>query len=55
MNMPAAMMSKRPALRPGMSEPNSVSTPSTCAMPIFASTALATSGASPVSLPSGVA
>ena len=38
-----------------MSEPNSVSTPSTCGMPIFFSTALATSGASPVSLPSGVA
>ena len=48
-------MSKRPACRPGISEPNSVSTPSTWVMPILASTALTTSGDSPVSLPSGVA
>jgi hypothetical protein len=34
MNMPAAMTSNRLALSPGISEPNSVRTPSTCGMPM---------------------
>src|SRR5687768_3765629 len=46
--MPAATMSKRPAFRPGISEPNSVITASTSSMPISPRTCLAISGASPV-------
>ncbi|MNN91932.1 hypothetical protein D3C81_2101190 [compost metagenome] len=52
MYMPAAITSKRPARRPGINEPHSVSTPSTVLMPIFSKMTLAISGDSPVTLPS---
>ncbi|MND00447.1 hypothetical protein D3C83_190680 [compost metagenome] len=46
------MTSKRPALSPGISEPNSVSTPSISGTPIVASTARAISSALPTTMAS---
>ncbi|MCY1307907.1 hypothetical protein D9M70_578730 [compost metagenome] len=49
--MPAAITSKRPARRPGINAPHSVSTGSTLAMPICLKICVAISGDSPVTLP----
>ncbi|CFN79875.1 Uncharacterised protein [Bordetella pertussis] len=46
--MPAAMMSNRLACRPGISDPNSVRTPSTSSIPMRLSTTRAISTDSPV-------
>ncbi|MNP71674.1 hypothetical protein D3C76_1680920 [compost metagenome] len=51
MYMPAAITSKRPARRPGISAPHSVSTGSTLVIPILLNTCVAISGDSPVTLP----
>ena len=47
----ASTMSKRPALRPGISDANSVSTPSISLMPIFCTTMRAITASAPVSTP----
>ena len=51
MNIPAAIMSNRLAVSPGIRAPNSVKTPCRLGTPSFFMIAPATIGASPVSFP----